>query len=150
MTAAIFVMSSLRNGFLNRHSKMAAPLLQTEEDPIAHPDLAHTNRSAVRCYETNRFRVLDDRGIAAVVGLGFGKEKRATFDFHAADDHRTGAAFPVHCQDVVARAEFAEILGRASRQIDVRTDWTPVHPGRTGGHLSDRKSTRLNSSHGYI
>src|SRR2546426_67506 len=38
MTAAIFVMSSLRNGFLNRHSKMAAPLLQTEEDPIAHPE----------------------------------------------------------------------------------------------------------------
>src|SRR2546428_4605449 len=92
MTAAIFVMSSLRNGFLNRHSKMAAPLLQTEEDPIAHPDLAHTNRSAVRCYETNRFRVLDDRGIAAVVGLGFGKGKRATVDFYATHDHPTGGA----------------------------------------------------------
>src|SRR2546425_3670048 len=104
MTAAIFVMSSLRNGFLNRHSKMAAPLLQTEEDPIAHPDLAHTNRSAVRCYETNRFRVLDDRGIAAVVGLGFGKEKRATFDFYATDYHPTGPAFPGHCPGVRAPA----------------------------------------------
>src|SRR2546422_5813139 len=99
MTAAIFVMSSLRNGFLNRHSKMAAPLLQTEEDPIAHPDLAHTNRSAVRCYETNRFRVLDDRGIAAGVWLGFGKEKRAAFDFHATHEHPTGAALPVHCPE---------------------------------------------------
>src|SRR5207245_2589202 len=135
MTAAIFVMSSLRNGFLNRHTKMAAHLLQTEEDPIAQPDLAHTNRSAVRCYETNRFRVLDDRGIAAVVGLGFDKEKRSTFDFHATDDHRTGAAFRVHCQDVVARAEFAEILGRASGQIDVRMDWSGVHPEWTAAHL---------------
>src|SRR2546428_2448436 len=117
MTAAIFVMSSLRNGFLNRHSKMAAPLLQTEEDPIAHPDLAHTNRSAVRCYETNRFRVLDDRGIAAVVGLGFLKEKRATFDFYATDDHRTGAAFRGPRPDVVARAEVAEVVVRGSGQI---------------------------------
>src|SRR5256885_4229008 len=105
MTAAIFVMSSLRNGFLNRHSKMAAPLLQTEEDPIAHPDLAHTNRSAVRCYETNRFRVLDDRGIAAVLGPRFGKEKAATVDFYATADHRTRAGFPVHCHDVLAPPE---------------------------------------------
>src|SRR2546427_4169261 len=110
MTAAIFVMSSLRNGFLNRHSKMAAPLLQTEEDPIAHPDLAHTNRSAVRCYETNRFRVLDDRGIAAVVGLRFDKEKRATVDFYATDDHRNGAALPVHPHGFVAPAEVAWVL----------------------------------------
>src|SRR5256712_13661235 len=87
MTAAIFVMSSLRNGFLNRHSKMAAPLLQTEEDPIAHPDLAHTNRSAVRCYETNRFRVLDDRGIAAVGCPGFSKEKRGPVAFSATRVH---------------------------------------------------------------
>src|SRR2546428_12835871 len=95
MTAAIFVMSSLRNGFLNRHSKMAAPLLQTEEDPIAHPDLAHTNRSAVRCYETNRFRVLDDRGIAAGGGLGFDQEKRAAFGFSPTREHPTSAALPV-------------------------------------------------------
>src|SRR2546425_11857270 len=101
MTAAIFVMSSLRNGFLNRHSKMAAPLLQTEEDPIAHPDLAHTNRSAVRCYETNRFRVLDDRGIAAGGGLRFGKEKRAEVGFFPASDHPTGAGLPVHSQEGV-------------------------------------------------
>src|SRR5256712_10162329 len=107
MTAAIFVMSSLRNGFLNRHSKMAAPLLQTEEDPIAHPDLAHTNRSAVRCYETNRFRVLDDRGIAAVVCLRFDKEKPSTFDFYATDDHPTGAGFPGHCPAVGAPPGFA-------------------------------------------
>src|SRR2546429_9196735 len=107
MTAAIFVMSSLRNGFLNRHSKMAAPLLQTEEDPIAHPDLAHTNRSAVRCYETNRFRVLDDRGIAAVVGPGFAKKKRATFDFHTTDNHPKGAAPPGPCQRVVPPAQVA-------------------------------------------
>src|SRR2546422_11717957 len=124
MTAAIFVMSSLRNGFLNRHSKMAAPLLQTEEDPIAHPDLAHTNRSAVRCYETNRFRVLDDRGIAAVVGPGLDKEKRSTVDFHATDDHRTGAAFPVHCQEVVPPAEVAEILCAAPGPIDEPLAWT--------------------------
>src|SRR2546427_2141554 len=92
MTAAIFVMSSLRNGFLNRHSKMAAPLLQTEEDPIAHPDLAHTNRSAVRCYETNRFRVLDDRGIAAAFGLGFAHGKWTAFSFfaHADPPHSRG------------------------------------------------------------
>src|SRR2546427_413442 len=95
MTAAIFVMSSLRNGFLNRHSKMAAPLLQTEEDPIAHPDLAHTNRSAVRCYETNRFRVLDDRGIAAGGGPRLRKGEGATVDFYAARYHRTRARVPV-------------------------------------------------------
>src|SRR5256885_2959388 len=99
MTAAIFVMSSLRNGFLNRHSKMAAPLLQTEEDPIAHPDLAHTNRSAVRCYETNRFRVLDDRGIAAVVWLGFVKEEGSACRFHPTADPRNGGALPVHRHD---------------------------------------------------
>src|SRR2546422_1355910 len=127
MTAAIFVMSSLRNGFLNRHSKMAAPLLQTEEDPIAHPDLAHTNRSAVRCYETNRFRVLDDRGIAAVVGLRFDKEKRGAFDFHPTPDHRTGAALPGHRHGVVARPGVAEILGRAFAPIDVRMDRTRPH-----------------------
>src|SRR5438128_10398233 len=143
MTAAIFVMSSLRNGFLNRHSKMAAPLLQTEEDPIAHPDLAHTNRSAVRCYETNRFRVLDDRGIAAVVALALDKEKRSTFDFHATDDHRTGAAFRVHCQDVVARAECAEILGRASGQIDVRLAWTRGYPEWTGAPLPRLNRLRI-------
>src|SRR3989442_6648741 len=99
MTAAIFVMSSLRNGFLNRHSKMAAPLLQTEEDPIAHPDLAHTNRSAVRCYETNRFRVLDDRGIAAVVGPGFRKEKRSAVHFSPTRYHPTCAAFRSPCPE---------------------------------------------------
>src|SRR3989442_13761642 len=102
MTAAIFVMSSLRNGFLNRHSKMAAPLLQTEEDPIAHPDLAHTNRSAVRCYETNRFRVLDDRGIAAVGWPRFSKEKGGQVDFFPTADHRNAAALPVARPDVVA------------------------------------------------
>src|SRR2546427_3762574 len=107
MTAAIFVMSSLRNGFLNRHSKMAAPLLQTEEDPIAHPDLAHTNRSAVRCYETNRFRVLDDRGIAAVVGLRFDKEKLATFDFSATRDHPTVAALLRRSHDLTALTQVA-------------------------------------------
>src|SRR3989449_10884492 len=112
MTAAIFVMSSLRNGFLNRHSKMAAPLLQTEEDPIAHPDLAHTNRSAVRCYETNRFRVLDDRGIAAVVGLGFGKDEGATFDFYPTVDHRTRAALRGHSQDGAAPRAVARVLRR--------------------------------------
>src|SRR2546426_10259736 len=95
MTAAIFVMSSLRNGFLNRHSKMAAPLLQTEEDPIAHPDLAHTNRSAVRCYETNRFRVLDDRGIAAGGGPRLPKGKGGAVAFFPAADHPTGAGLPV-------------------------------------------------------
>src|SRR2546428_6383705 len=94
MTAAIFVMSSLRNGFLNRHSKMAAPLLQTEEDPIAHPDLAHTNRSAVRCYETNRFRVLDDRGIAAGLWPRLRKEKRGEVGFFPAHDHPNGPALP--------------------------------------------------------
>src|SRR2546427_2408283 len=94
MTAAIFVMSSLRNGFLNRHSKMAAPLLQTEEDPIAHPDLAHTNRSAVRCYETNRFRVLDDRGIAAGVWPRLRKEERAAVCFFPTPDPPNGAALP--------------------------------------------------------
>src|SRR2546428_5288831 len=94
MTAAIFVMSSLRNGFLNRHSKMAAPLLQTEEDPIAHPDLAHTNRSAVRCYETNRFRVLDDRGIAAVVGLGLVQEERGAVAFFPTPGHPKRARLP--------------------------------------------------------
>src|SRR2546425_10456275 len=94
MTAAIFVMSSLRNGFLNRHSKMAAPLLQTEEDPIAHPDLAHTNRSAVRCYETNRFRVLDDRGIAAGVWPRLGQEEGAEVQFFPAHGHRNGRGLP--------------------------------------------------------
>src|SRR5256712_12420543 len=94
MTAAIFVMSSLRNGFLNRHSKMAAPLLQTEEDPIAHPDLAHTNRSAVRCYETNRFRVLDDRGIAGVPGLRLGKGEGRPSRFFRACPTLHGCAPP--------------------------------------------------------
>src|SRR3989442_15044438 len=101
MTAAIFVMSSLRNGFLNRHSKMAAPLLQTEEDPIAHPDLAHTNPSAVRCYETNRFRVLDDRGIAAGVGPRFRKGERVGVGFFPTADPPNGAALPAHSPDAV-------------------------------------------------
>src|SRR2546428_5130605 len=113
MTAAIFVMSSLRNGFLNRHSKMAAPLLQTEEDPIAHPDLAHTNRSAVRCYETNRFRVLDDRGIAAVAWPRLAKGKRTPFAFHATAGPPNGAAFPGPRPHGPPPAGVAEIHPRA-------------------------------------
>src|SRR5437899_13058967 len=96
MTAATFVMSSLRDGFLNRHSKMAAPLLQTEEDLIAQLELAHTNRSAVRCHETNRFRFLTDCGLASVAGPRFKKRDRPPFDFQPTTAPQTGRAFRAH------------------------------------------------------
>src|SRR6266581_680911 len=99
MTAATLVMSSLRNGFLNRHPEMAAALLDTEQ--------------------------------------------RSAFDFHPTDDHRTGAAFRVYREDVVACAEFTEILRRASGQIDIGMDGSRVHTEWPGGHVARLDRLRM-------
>src|SRR5256886_2532850 len=129
-------MSLLRNRLSNRHAEVAAAFLHSQEDLRPHPEVAHSQGSAVDRHESNRFRILDNRGIAAVIDFGFDKEQRSALDLHPTDNDGPRAAFRVHREHVVAGAQFAEILGCARGQIDVGVDGARVHSKRTRGHVA--------------
>src|SRR6266581_6979683 len=101
MTAATLVMSLLRNRFPNRHAEVAAAFLHSQENLRPDPEVAHSEGSAVDRHESNRFRILDDRGVAAVIDFGFDKEQRSALDLHATDNDGTRAALRVHREHVV-------------------------------------------------
>src|SRR2546426_2008651 len=104
ITAATLVMSLLRNRFPNRHAEVAAAFLHSQEDLRPHPEVAHSQGSAVDRHESNRFRILDNRGIAAVIDFGFDKEERAALALHPTANHGPPAALCVPPAHVVARA----------------------------------------------
>src|SRR5206468_6644586 len=101
-------MSLLRNRFPNRHAEVAATFLHPQENLRPHPELAHSEGSAVDGHESDRFRALDDRGVAALIDRGFDKEKWSALGPHATDDDGTCGAFRIPREHFVARAQCAE------------------------------------------
>src|SRR5436309_10550037 len=136
ITAATLVMSLLRNRLSNRHAEVAAAFLHSQEDLRPDLEVAHSEGSAVDRHESYRFRILDDRGVAAVIDFGFDKEQRSALNLHPTDNDGPRAPFRVHGEHVVAGAQFAEILGCARGQIDVGVDGARVHSKRTRGHVA--------------
>src|SRR2546422_3437242 len=82
-------MSLLRNRLSNRHAEVAAAFLHSQEDLRPHPEVSHSQGSAVDRHESNRFRILDDRGVAAVIDFGFDKEQRAALHLPPTPDRKS-------------------------------------------------------------
>src|SRR5437899_3380906 len=97
MTAATFVISSLRNRLVNPHAEMAASFLEAQEHFVTGFHLAHRERASVRRHKPNRLGVLDDRRMAPAVRLRLEGQKRPAFDLDAAEDQCKGPALGDTC-----------------------------------------------------
>src|SRR2546425_11670126 len=105
MTAATFVISSLRNRLANPHPEVSASFLEPHEHFVPGFQLAHAKRASVRRYEPDRLGVLDNRCMAPAVRLRFEEQERPAFDLDAAHDHGARPALGVHREDLVPGPE---------------------------------------------
>ena len=127
---------------------MASALLEPEQHLVPDPEIAHGDRPAAGGDEAYRLRVLDDRARLVPVRGRLDEQEGTALDLHPPDDRVPRAAVRVDGEDLVPRAELAQVLRLAAREEDVRVDGPRVHAERTGGDVARLHRLRVDEEEG--